>query len=98
MTAHAFIAMPFGTKAGANGKEIDFNRIYCGLFKSAFEVSSFDCRGLMSTSIFISYRRSNAGGSAGRPDSAFARNKVEQKLALKFRLAFCFLLRPRRLQ
>ena len=97
MTAHAFIAMPFGTKAGADGKEIDFNRIYCGLLKPAFEVSSFDCRGLMSTSIFISYRRSNAGGYAGRSDTAFARNKVAQKSALKFRLAFCFFLPPRRL-
>lgn len=98
MIAHAFIAMPFGTKAGAAGKEIDFNRIYCGLLKPVFEVSSFDCRGLMGTSIFISYRRSNAGGYAALPDTALARNNDEQKLALKFWLAVFFLLRPRKLQ
>ena len=26
MTQHAFIAMPFGTKPGADGHDIDFNR------------------------------------------------------------------------
>ena len=98
MNAHAVVAMPFGTKAGADGKGIDFSRIHCGVLKPVFEVSSFDCRGLMSTSSSISYRWSNAGGYAGRLDTAFARNNDEQKLALKFRVAVFFLLLPRRLQ
>jgi tetratricopeptide (TPR) repeat protein len=34
---HAFIAMPFGTKPGADGKDIDFNRIYAELLKPALE-------------------------------------------------------------
>ena len=28
MKPHAFIAMPFGTKSGADGQCIDFNRVY----------------------------------------------------------------------
>ena len=31
MTPHAFVAMPFGTKPGADGTPIDFNRIYAEL-------------------------------------------------------------------
>lgn len=34
--------MPFGTKAGANGKEIDFNRIYDELLQPALESAGFD--------------------------------------------------------
>ena len=39
MTPHAFIAMPFGTKPGADGKDIDFNRIYAELLKPALEAA-----------------------------------------------------------
>ena len=42
MTPHAFIAMPFGTKPGADGKDIDFNRIYDELLKPALEAAGFD--------------------------------------------------------
>src|SRR5690242_18394917 len=28
MNPHAFVAMPFGTKRGADGQSIDFNRVY----------------------------------------------------------------------
>ena len=37
MKAHAFIAMPFGCKPGADGELIDFNRIYAELLKPALE-------------------------------------------------------------
>ena len=37
MTNHAFIAMPFGTKIGADGKDIDFNRVFSELLKPALE-------------------------------------------------------------
>ena len=39
MTPHAFIAMPFGPKPGADGKNIDFNRIYAELLKPALEAA-----------------------------------------------------------
>ena len=52
----------------------------------------------MSASIFISYRRSDAGGHAGLPDTDFVRNEVEPQPALKHSLAFRGLLCPRRLQ
>ena len=39
MNPHAFIAMPFGTKPGADGKDIDFNRIYTELLKPALEAA-----------------------------------------------------------
>ena len=42
MTPHAFIAMPFGVKAGADGKDIDFNRIYDELLQPALEAAGFD--------------------------------------------------------
>jgi len=35
MKPHAFIAMPFGTKPGADGKPIDFNRIHDELLRPA---------------------------------------------------------------
>jgi tetratricopeptide (TPR) repeat protein len=37
MTPHAFIAMPFGTKPGADGTPIDFNRIYTELLMPALQ-------------------------------------------------------------
>ncbi len=37
MTPHAFIAMPFGTKPGADGAPIDFNRIYAELLLPALQ-------------------------------------------------------------
>ena len=39
MTQHAFIAMPFGTKPGTDGRDIDFNRIYSELLKPALEAA-----------------------------------------------------------
>ena len=39
MTPHAFIAMPFGTKPGADGQDIDFNRVYAELLKPALEAA-----------------------------------------------------------
>lgn len=39
MTPHAFIAMPFGTKPGVDGKDIDFNRVYAELLKPALEAA-----------------------------------------------------------
>ena len=37
MSPHAFIAMPFGTKPGADGQPIDFNRVYEELLKPALQ-------------------------------------------------------------
>src|SRR4029453_16066978 len=34
---HAFVVMPFGTKPGADGKDIDFNRVYDDYIKPALE-------------------------------------------------------------
>ena len=39
MTPHAFIAMPFGTKPGADNNDIHFNRIYTELLKPALEAA-----------------------------------------------------------
>lgn len=39
MTPHAFIAMPFGTKPGADGQDIDFNRVYEELLRPALEAA-----------------------------------------------------------
>jgi tetratricopeptide (TPR) repeat protein len=39
MKPHAFVAMPFGTKPGPDGKPIDFNRIYAEFFKPALEAA-----------------------------------------------------------
>ena len=39
MTPHAFIAMPFGVKPGADGQLIDFNRVYAELLKPALEAA-----------------------------------------------------------
>ncbi|MBE0546545.1 MAG: DUF4071 domain-containing protein [Rubrivivax sp.] len=37
MKPHAFVAMPFGTKPGADGAPIDFNRVFAELLKPALE-------------------------------------------------------------
>ena len=37
MRPHAFVAMPFGTKPGPDGKPIDFNRVYVEYIKPALE-------------------------------------------------------------
>ena len=42
MTPHAFIAMPFGTKPGADGLPIDFNRIFGELLEPALREAGFD--------------------------------------------------------
>lgn len=42
MKLHAFIAMPFGTKPGADGKPIDFNRIYNEYIKPALEAADLE--------------------------------------------------------
>jgi len=34
---HAFVAMPFGTKPGPDGKPVDFNRVYSELIRPALE-------------------------------------------------------------
>lgn len=42
MKLHAFVAMPFGTKADPDGKPIDFNRIYDELLRPALERVGLD--------------------------------------------------------
>jgi tetratricopeptide (TPR) repeat protein len=42
MRSHAFVAMPFGTKPGPDGKEIDFNRVYTEYIKPALEAAGLD--------------------------------------------------------
>jgi tetratricopeptide (TPR) repeat protein len=42
MTPHAFVAMPFGTKPGADGQAIDFDRIFSELLKPALVAAGFD--------------------------------------------------------
>lgn len=42
MKPHAFIAMPFGTKPGADGRPLHFNRIYAELLKPALEEAGFE--------------------------------------------------------
>ena len=42
MKPHAFVAMPFGTKSDAEGKPIDFNRVYLEYIKPALEAAGLD--------------------------------------------------------
>ena len=42
MKPHAFVAMPFGVKKDAQGIEIDFNRVYAELIKSALETAGLE--------------------------------------------------------
>ncbi|HWH82245.1 MAG TPA: tetratricopeptide repeat protein, partial [Burkholderiaceae bacterium] len=42
MTPHAFIAMPFGTKTGADGLVVDFNRVFDELLEPALREAGFD--------------------------------------------------------
>ncbi len=42
MRPHAFVAMPFGVKAAADGTRIDFNRVYRELFKPALEAAGLE--------------------------------------------------------
>lgn len=42
MKPHAFLAMPFGTKPDADGKPVDFNRVYEDLLKPALEAAGLD--------------------------------------------------------
>ncbi len=42
MKPHAFIAMPFGPKPGADGQLIDFNRVYTEYIKPALEAAGFE--------------------------------------------------------
>jgi tetratricopeptide (TPR) repeat protein len=39
---HAFVAMPFGTKPGADGQPIDFNRVYADFIKPALESAGLE--------------------------------------------------------
>jgi tetratricopeptide (TPR) repeat protein len=39
---HAFVAMPFGTKRGPDGQDIDFNRIYEELIRPALEAADLE--------------------------------------------------------
>jgi tetratricopeptide (TPR) repeat protein len=40
---HAFVAMPFGTKPGADGKPIDFNRVYREYIAPALDAAGLEC-------------------------------------------------------
>ena len=42
MKPHAFVAMPFGTKPGADGKDIDFNAVFKTLLEPALEDAGFE--------------------------------------------------------
>jgi tetratricopeptide (TPR) repeat protein len=42
MVPHAFVAMPFGTKPGADGTPIDFNRIFGELLEPALVAAGFE--------------------------------------------------------
>lgn len=42
MKPHAFVAMPFGTKPGADGQLIDFNRVYAEYLKPALEAAGLE--------------------------------------------------------
>lgn len=42
MKLHAFVAMPFGTKPDASGKEIDFNKVFDDLIKPALKDAGLD--------------------------------------------------------
>lgn len=39
---HAFVAMPFGSKPGPDGKPIDFNRVYAELIRPALEAAGLE--------------------------------------------------------
>ena len=39
---HAFVAMPFGIKPGADGKPIDFNRVYCEYIAPALDAAGLE--------------------------------------------------------
>jgi tetratricopeptide (TPR) repeat protein len=39
MKPHAFVAMPFGTKPDADGRDIDFNRVFAELLRPALEAA-----------------------------------------------------------
>lgn len=42
MKPHAFVAMPFGTKPGHDGKLIDFNRVYAEYIQPALEAAGLE--------------------------------------------------------
>lgn len=42
MKPHAFVAMPFGTKPGADGQPIDFNRVYDEYIRPALEAAGLE--------------------------------------------------------
>ena len=42
MKPHAFIAMPFGTKPGHDGRPIDFDRVYADLIRPALEAAGWE--------------------------------------------------------
>jgi len=42
MKPHAFVAMPFGTKPGPEGKPIDFNRVYTEYLQPALEAAGLE--------------------------------------------------------
>ena len=42
MQPHAFVAMPFGTKLGADGQTIDFNRVYAEYIRPALEAAGLE--------------------------------------------------------
>jgi tetratricopeptide (TPR) repeat protein len=42
MRPHAFVAMPFGAKPGADGVPIDFNRVYAEYIKPALEAAGLE--------------------------------------------------------
>jgi tetratricopeptide (TPR) repeat protein len=39
---HAFVAMPFGTKPGADGQPVDFNRVYAEYIRPALEAAGLE--------------------------------------------------------
>jgi hypothetical protein len=39
---HAFVAMPFGTKPGADGKSIDFNRVHHEYIAPALDAAGLE--------------------------------------------------------
>ena len=42
MKAHAFVAMPFGSKPGHDGQLIDFNRVYAEYIRPALEAAGME--------------------------------------------------------
>jgi len=42
MKLHVFVAMPFGTKPGADGKPIDFNRVYDDYIRPALDMAGLE--------------------------------------------------------